>query len=96
VDVALAVDFVTMAVQRQFDVGIMMSGDSDLATALEFVAGLATAGGPRAELAAWRGSRRSIPVVVVPGQRLWCHWLDARAYAAVADLTDYRRPTAST
>jgi uncharacterized LabA/DUF88 family protein len=57
VDVALAVAFVTMAVQRQFDVGIIMSGDSDLLPALEFVVGLTPKGGPRAEIAAWRGSR---------------------------------------
>jgi hypothetical protein len=68
-----------------------MSGDSDLIPALEFVVGLTPEGGPRAEIAAWRGSRRSIGVLAVPGQRLWCRRLDARVYASVADLTDYRK-----
>jgi hypothetical protein len=55
IDVALALDFAVMAVRRQYDVGILMSTDTDLKPALEFVAGLTGSGGPRAEVAAWSG-----------------------------------------
>jgi NYN domain len=41
VDVALAVDFVVMAVTRVYDVGILVSTDTDLVPALE------GGGGPR-------------------------------------------------
>jgi hypothetical protein len=37
VDVALAVDFVTGALERRFDIGVIMSTDSDLRSALEAV-----------------------------------------------------------
>lgn len=53
IDVALAIDFVTMAVRGEYDVGILFSTDTDLKPALEAVAQLGT--GVRAEVAAWSG-----------------------------------------
>lgn len=50
IDVALAIDYVVMAVRREFEVGILMSTDTDMKPALEAVAQLtATQGhdGPR-------------------------------------------------
>jgi hypothetical protein len=38
IDVALAIDFVTMAVRGEYDVGVIMSTDTDLKPALEAVA----------------------------------------------------------
>ena len=43
-----------MAVRKEYDVGILMSTDTDLKPALETVAQLTTSTGPRPEAAAWR------------------------------------------
>jgi hypothetical protein len=91
IDVALAVDFVVMAVREQFDVGILMSTDTDLVPAIDFVAGLTAAGGPRAEVAAWSSAVRG-PRLVSKSRRIYCHWMGADAYADVADPTDYTKP----
>jgi len=93
IDVALAVDFVTMAVNGDYDIGVLMSTDTDLIPALEAVIRLDGRPYPRCEVAAWsrRGaySRR----LHVPGKKLWCHWLQPDDYAAVEDLTDYNLPS---
>lgn len=53
IDVALAIDFVALAVTKEYEVGILMSTDTDLKPALEFVAERGRAWGkPRAEVAA--------------------------------------------
>lgn len=46
IDIALAIDFVTMAVRREYDVGILMSTDTDMKPALEAVAELTGPQGP--------------------------------------------------
>jgi uncharacterized LabA/DUF88 family protein len=51
IDVALAIDFVSMAVAGDFEVGVLMSTDTDLTPALEEVARLTPAQGVRAEVA---------------------------------------------
>jgi len=90
IDVALAIDFVTMAVRGEYDVGILMSTDTDLRPALEAVWDLGTATGrPRAEVAAWSGEGMHNRRLSIPGARIWCHWLDSRIYTAVADPTNY-------
>lgn len=50
IDVALAVDFVRLAMERRYDAGILFSSDTDLLPALETVAELNLA---RAEVATW-------------------------------------------
>ncbi|MFZ5851073.1 MAG: NYN domain-containing protein [Actinomycetota bacterium] len=91
IDVALAIDFVAMAVRGEYDVGILMSTDTDLKPALEAVADLAGASGPRPEVAAWsaEGMRNRRLSIHSHSRSLWCHWLDKAAYLAVRDLTDY-------
>jgi uncharacterized LabA/DUF88 family protein len=89
IDVALAVDFATMAQRGEFDVGILMSTDTDLKPALEVVARLTPAGGPRAEVAAWSGADMHNRRLSIKDRALWCHWLDKAAYNSVADGTDY-------
>jgi uncharacterized LabA/DUF88 family protein len=95
IDVLLAIDFVQMAVQREYDVGILMSHDTDLAPALEAVVRLGSGATgqsvPRCEVAAWAGSR-SPQRLRVPGAAIWCHYLTAADFAIVADARDYRRP----
>ena len=88
VDITLAIDFVTMAIEREYDVGVIMSTDTDLRPALEF-----TSTRPeirQAAVAAWRGPGRR-QRLAIPGANLWCHWFDRDDYDAVADLTSYAR-----
>jgi uncharacterized LabA/DUF88 family protein len=88
IDVALAVDFVMMAVRHEYDVGVIMSTDTDLQPALEAVVSLG--GNPRCEVVAWTNPRAGHSRRIgVRGSRVWCHWLNAQDYEAVADLTDY-------
>lgn len=96
VDVALAVDFVTMAVREEYDVGILMSMDTDLIPALEAVTMLKGDPHPFAEIAAWRSAGRSSGRLRVPGHNLWCHWLDVNDYYAIADARDYNIVTRAT
>ena len=89
IDVALAVDFVTMATSGDFDVGVILSTDSDLEPALEAVARMGWQRGPRCEVAAWRAPDSGRRRLSLPGWRLWCHWLDRDDFEAVRDDTDY-------
>lgn len=85
IDVALAVDYVRMAIERRFETGVIFSADNDLAPALEFVRDLKT---PRLipATAAWRGEGKYVQIWV---QGVWCHRLDRDDYMAVHDPTDY-------
>ena len=85
IDVALAVDFVRLALQGAYDVGVMMSTDNDLLPALETVRDYGPSG-CCVEVAAW-GTRGQEQRLRLPG--LWCHWLDQAAYTAVEDRTRY-------
>ena len=85
IDVALAVDFVRLAIGGTYDVGVMMSTDNDLLSALEAV----RMHGPAecsVEVAAW-GTQGQNQRLSLPG--LWCHWLHQADYIAVADQTRY-------
>lgn len=86
VDVALAVDFATMALLGDYDVGILMSTDTDMKPALEKVL---SSGRARPEVAAWSGDGMHNRRLSIPGKQLWCHWLDRTIYEKVADGTDY-------
>ncbi len=93
IDVAIAVDFVVMAVRNEYDRAILMSTDTDLKPALEAVAALST-GVPHCEVAAWSSpdptyhSRR----LAIAGTRIWCHWLTQDDYQKVTDSTNYLLP----
>jgi uncharacterized LabA/DUF88 family protein len=89
IDVALAIDFVVLAVRRQYDIGILMSTDTDLKPALEAVAGLTASGGPRAEVAAWSAPNRTNRRLAISSRNLYCHWVGEVTYRAIADATDY-------
>jgi len=89
IDVALAVDFVMMASRGDYDVGVLMSTDTDLKPALEAV-GLTRGGGvSRCEVAAWQVGGSRSRRLSIRGGRVWCHWLHEEDYRAVADATDY-------
>ena len=86
IDVALCIDFVTMAVDGHYDVGVIISTDTDLLPALDFVRSR-YAGFHYVAVAAWDGRKR----LSLPGANIWCHWLSQADYNAVADTTDYNR-----
>ena len=87
IDVALAIDFVRLAIDGAYDVGVMMSTDNDLLPALEFVRNH-DPGRLHVAVAAW-GTGRGDQRLALPG--LWCHWLSQADYNAVADSTDYNQ-----
>ena len=86
IDVALCIDFVTMAIDGLYDVGVIMSTDTDLLPALDFTRNR-YAGVRHVAVAAWDGRRR----LASPDGNIWCHWLSRADYDAVADTTDYNR-----
>jgi uncharacterized LabA/DUF88 family protein len=89
IDVALAVDFVVMAVRGEYDVGILMSTDTDLKPALEAVVALGDNRTPHCEVAAWSASSGHSRRLSIKGASVWCQWLDEDAYRQVADPTNY-------
>ena len=88
VDIALAIDFVTMAIEPDYDVGVIMSTDTDLLPALEFVGGRTQV--RQVAVAAWRAQGRHRRLRL-PRSSLWCYWLDRADYRAVSDPTNYAR-----
>ena len=88
VDVALAVDFVTMAIDGKYDVGIIFSTDTDMLPALEDVLARYSSY-PRAETAAWSSDRANRPLLVSRPRRNWFHMLTKSDYESVRDDTDY-------
>ncbi|MCE2530721.1 MAG: NYN domain-containing protein [Acidimicrobiia bacterium] len=89
IDVSLADDFVVMAIQGEYDVGILMSTDTDLRPALEAVLRLRAA---HIEVSAWSSPQGNWRRLSIKSRRLWCHWLDRDNYARVRDRRDYSRP----
>lgn len=93
IDVALAVDLVTGATDRAFEVAIVMSADYDLVPAIDYVVRrrLTRGDGPIVEVAAWKGDPGNKPLRIrLDGRSLYCIWLDRQSYWGVVDETDYR------
>lgn len=88
VDVRLAIDFVMMAVRGEYDVGVLMSNDTDFRPALEEVAG---PGAKMVEVAAWRPLTAKPRRVWIGQNRPWCNWIDHSAYQTIQGATDYAR-----
>jgi uncharacterized LabA/DUF88 family protein len=86
IDVQLAVDFVTLAIDRKFDVGVIFSADTDMKPALEAARRLTHA---TVEVAAWKPPSGYAQRISISGASLWCHYLNEHDYAAVADRTNY-------
>ena len=87
IDVALAIDFVRLALEGAYDVGVIMSTDSDLRPALEVVRAY-NPGRLHAAAAAW-GTQGKDQRLRLPDAFLWCHWLSRTDYDNVADPTAY-------
>ena len=82
IDVMLALDLAFGAANREFDVVVLFSGDSDLLPALE----RAHAAGVTCETATWTGGRRRQQQ---KSYVRWEHRLGQRDYDAVRDSFDY-------
>lgn len=90
IDVTLAIDFIALAIDGGYDIGVLASADTDLRPALEFV--LKRYRGIRqVEVAAWRSQLKSVRLYI-PRTKLWCHWLYKADFDQIADLTDYNIP----
>lgn len=89
VDVALAIDVVTLAVDGAYDVGIIASTDSDLKPPIEYV--VQKCPRVRMEVVAW-GTATYRRRLSISTRNIWCHWLHEQDYMYVADFTDYRSP----
>jgi hypothetical protein len=93
IDVAIAVDFAMMAVRKEYDVGILFSGDTDLLPALEAVASMPADERPEIEVATWLGENASNTRQLRLGPNFGggpiCNLLRLEDYEHVRDNTDY-------
>lgn len=89
VDVALAVDIVTMAMDGQYDIGIIASTDTDLKPAIEYVYRRFN-GTPWIEVMAWYSDKHKNRLSI-SGARIWCHFLHIEDYNHCVDLNDYSK-----
>lgn len=88
VDVALAVDFVRLAIHDRYDIGVVFSADTDLRPALESVLELDNA--PKVEVAGWKPDGRYGSRLRLPNHKaIWCHWLDEQQHQTVSDPANY-------
>jgi len=85
VDVALAVDFVALAIDKEYEIGVIASTDTDLKPALEYIKKKCK-NQCQAEVLAWKSAKAKSRLYVFG---VWCHWLDNNDYNVVCDLVDY-------
>lgn len=88
IDVQMAIDIVMMAINREFDVAILASTDTDQRPVLEAIQALPMEPRPTIEVAAWRSDtvrkRLSVQNVVT-----WPHFLEVADYREVRDQRDF-------
>jgi uncharacterized LabA/DUF88 family protein len=82
IDVSLAIDLVVLAIENAYDVGIVVSSDTDLRPAVDYVR---TKGVQAIEICAWAGRNP----MAQPNKTLWCHFLSRADYEEVSDYRDY-------
>jgi len=87
IDVQIAVDYVRMAIENKYDVGVLFSADTDLLPALEAVCEMK--GERSCEVAAWVPEHGSPSVLRVKGSQIRFHYLDRAWYDRLYDPTDY-------
>lgn len=88
IDVQIAIDVVTMAIAGELDVAVLVSTDTDLRPSVEAFALPSFDTGRTIEVAAWK-SPVFKKALRVPGQHVWCHFLDEDDFRAVRDTRDY-------
>jgi len=90
IDVRLANDFIAMAIDGEYDVGIIASTDTDLIPAIDFVI-QRHQDACRAEVTAWSARQQRNPRLSSDIRSIWCHWLKQADYEAIHDPTNYAR-----
>ena len=86
IDVALAIDLVTLGMDKAYDAAILFSSDTDLLPAVETIIQRQLG---HIELATWSGARR----LRFPNSQLpWCHFVTEAEYQTIEDHTDYTKP----
>jgi uncharacterized LabA/DUF88 family protein len=88
IDVQIAVDVIAMAMNDEFDVGVIASTDTDLKPPLEAFPALPLEGEKRIEVAAWK-SPAFKKALRVEGQHIWCHFIENDEYRTIRDNRDY-------
>ncbi|MCC6791842.1 MAG: NYN domain-containing protein [Thermomicrobiales bacterium] len=91
IDVALAIDAVTMAINRELDVAMLASTDTDQRPVLEAFAALPIDPAPTLETVAWM-SRTFSKKLQAPDVETFVHRLSKTAYEKVHDDRDYNVP----
>lgn len=82
IDVALAIDLVILAIEKAYDVGVVVSSDTDLRPAVDYVR---TKGLQAIEICTWIGRNP----MAQSNKTLWCHFLSRADYDQVSDHRDY-------
>lgn len=91
VDVQLAVDVIRMALQGEYQTGVIFSRDTDLRPVLETMEDLRPQLGVRVNVGAWQpdtGRRHSL---TIERRRIYCYYIDRNAFRKIEDATDYTR-----
>lgn len=95
IDVQIAIDMVLGALERRYDVAVLMSNDNDLVPALEAVLRIGqmlaanNRPAPQIEVAAWKPANRGANQLRVAGADIHCHLLTEQDYDAAQNPTDY-------
>lgn len=89
VDVELAVDVVRLAIENAYDVGVIVSTDTDLLPALEAVESLRAAGGPRVLVVGFDGMKKRLRYTDARLPGLRCIVLTAQDYVNIFDAMVY-------
>ena len=85
IDVLLALDVALGAVRDDYDVAVVVSGDTDLIPAIDE----ALRAGKWVENAVWRAGDRPPRPLRSTYRRIWSHYLDRGHFERVRDDTDY-------
>jgi uncharacterized LabA/DUF88 family protein len=88
IDVQIAVDIVSMAINEEFDVAILASTDTDLRPPIEAFFFLPFGEGCAIEVAAYRSPAFN-KTLRVPDHHVWCHYIEQSDYEALRDRRDY-------
>lgn len=83
IDVSIAIDLVKMAMQKEFEVGILFSRDTDLLPAIEAIRDF---DGPHMEIAGWEPTSQ---LRLESERPLWCHKLTQDDWVASRDTRKY-------
>jgi uncharacterized LabA/DUF88 family protein len=86
IDVLLALGLVLGAIRDEYDVAVVVSGDTDLVPAIDATLDV----GKRVENAVWQPDHEHArPLRATGSRRIWCHRLTRKHFEWVSDPTDY-------